>query len=74
MRTGNEIDGMYFFFLLIPFLLSLWSGDLLRKKIISYLFIQGNCNYNISAFAGIFVESLILILGVLAGLLLITLF
>ena len=74
MRTGNTIDGMYFFFLLIPFLLSLWGGDILRKRTVSNLMIQSNCNHYLSAFAGIFVEIVIIIIGVITGIVLIALF
>lgn len=71
MRTGNPIDGMYILLLVVPFLLSLWGGDILRKKIISHLVIQSACNQNISSFVGVVVETIILIIGVLIGLLLI---
>jgi hypothetical protein len=73
MRTGNPIDGMYFFFLIIPFILSLWIGDHLRKKILSQLVLENYCSQNLSTFVGILVEILIIITGVSLGLLLIKL-
>jgi hypothetical protein len=74
MRTGNPVDGMYLYFLIVPFMLSLWYGDIIRKKLESYLTIQSNCNHTLSSFAGIVVEAMILILRGLSGLLLIILF
>jgi hypothetical protein len=71
MRTGNPIDGMYILLLVVPFLLSLWIGDLLRKKIVSHLVMQSSCNYNTSSFVGVIVETIILIIGIIIGLLLI---
>jgi len=70
MRTGNTIDGMYFFLLFIPFVLSFWIGDLLRKKIVSHLVLESYWSQNISTFVGILVEILIIITGVSIGLLL----
>jgi uncharacterized membrane protein YciS (DUF1049 family) len=74
MRTGNPIDGMYILLLVIPFLLSLWGGDILRKKIVTHLALQSSCNHNISSFLGILAETIILIAGVLTGLLFIRIF
>jgi hypothetical protein len=74
MKTGNPIDGMYLFLFIIPLLVSLWSGDFLRKKIVTNLMLQSNCNHFISSFAGVFVESVILFIGIVTGLLLIKLF
>ena len=73
MRTGNPIDGMYFFLLIIPLVLSFWSGDLLRKKILSHLVLESNWSQNLSTFVGILIEILIIITGVSVGLLLIKL-
>ena len=73
MRTGNPIDGMYFFLLIIPFLLSTWFGDLLRKKIISHLVLENYWSQNLSSFVGILTEIIIIIVGVSIGLLLIKL-
>jgi hypothetical protein len=73
MRTGNPIDGMYFFMLIIPLVLSFWSGDLLRKKILFHLVLESYWSQTLSAFVGIIVEILIIITGVSVGFLLIKL-
>jgi hypothetical protein len=73
MRTGNPIDGMYFFLLIIPFFLSIWIGDLLRKKILSHLVLESYWSQNLSIFVGILSEIIIIIIGVSIGLLLIKL-
>lgn len=73
MRTGNPIDGMYFFLLVIPFFLSFWIGDLSRKKIVSHLVLESYWSQNLSAFLGIIVETLIIATGVSVGFLLIKL-
>ena len=73
MKTGNPIDGMYFFLLILPFVLSFWIGDLLRKKILSHLILESYWSQNLSTFAGILVEIIIIITGVSVGFLLIKL-
>jgi len=73
MRTGNPIDGMYFLLLIIPFVLSYWIGDLLRKKILSHLVFESNWSQDISTFIGILVEIIIIITGASVGFLLIKL-
>ena len=73
MRTGNPIDGMYFFLLIVPFLLSVWIGDILRKKILSHLVLESYWSQNLSIFVGILSEIIIIIIGVSIGLLLIKL-
>jgi hypothetical protein len=73
MRTGNTIDGMYFLLLVIPFILSFWVGDLLRKKIVSHLVLESYWSQNLSNFVGILVDFLIIITGISVGLLLIKL-
>jgi hypothetical protein len=73
MRTGNPIDGMYFFLLIIPFFLSIWIGDLLRKKILSHLVLESYWSQSLSNFVGILVDFLIIITGISAGFLLIKL-
>ncbi len=73
MRTGNPIDGMYFFLLIFPIVLSLWIGDLLRKKILSHLVLESYWSHNLSTFVGILVEIIIIITGVSIGLILIKL-
>jgi hypothetical protein len=73
MRTGNPIDGMYFFLLIFPFVLSFWIGDLLRKKILSHLVLESYWSLNLSTFVGILVEIIIIITGVSVGFLLIKL-
>jgi hypothetical protein len=73
MRTGNTIDGMYFLLLVIPFLLSFWIGDLLRKKIVSHLVLESYWSQSLSNFVGILVDFLIIITGISAGFLLIKL-
>jgi hypothetical protein len=71
MRTGNPIDGMYFFVLVIPVALSIWVGSLIRKKIVSQWNLESYWSQNLPAFAGILVEILIIIAGVSVGFLLI---
>jgi hypothetical protein len=73
MRSGNSIDGMYFLFIVIPFALSFWIGDLLRKKLIFHLVLESYCSQNFSTFIGIMVEIIIIITGTVAGLFLIKL-
>ncbi len=73
MRTGNPIDGMYFFLLIIPLVLSIWSGDFARKKILSHLILESYWSQNISTFIGILVEILIIVTGFSVGFLLIKL-
>jgi hypothetical protein len=73
MRSGNTLDGMYFFLLVIPFVLSLWMGDLLRKKIVNYLVLESEWSQSLSSFFGIAAEILIIISGVSAGFLLVKL-
>ena len=73
MRTGNTIGGMYFLLLVIPFILSFWFGDLLRKKIVSHLVLESYWSQNLSNFVGILVDFLIIITGISVGFLLIKL-
>jgi hypothetical protein len=73
MRTGNTIDGMYFLLIIFPFFLSIWIGDLLRKKILSHLVLESFWSQNISTLVGILVEIIIIITGVSVGFLLIKL-
>jgi hypothetical protein len=61
------MDGMYFLLLFGPFVLSIWLGDLLRKKTISYLLNDRSLNNSLSAFAGFSVQTLIIIFGALTG-------
>jgi len=73
MRTGNVNDGMYFFLLVIPVVLSFWIGEILRKKIVSHLVLDSNWSQNLPTLIGNFVEILIIIMGVSVGFLLIKL-
>jgi hypothetical protein len=73
MRTGNPIDGMYLFLLIFPIILSIWIGDLLRKKILCHLVLESYRSQNISAIVGILIEIIIIITGVSVGFLLIKL-
>jgi hypothetical protein len=73
MRTGNTIDGMYFLLLVIPFILSFWFGDLLRKKIVFHLVLESYWSQNLSNFVGILADFLIIITGISVGFLLIKL-
>lgn len=67
------MDGMYFFMLVIPFVLSIWAGDLFRRKIESFLVVENYLSHNLSAIAGILAEILIIITGAGFGLLLVKL-
>jgi hypothetical protein len=73
MKTGNPIDGMYFFLLILPVVLSFWIGDLLRKKILSHLILESYWRQDLSTLVGILVEIIIIISGVSVGFLLIKL-
>jgi hypothetical protein len=73
MRISNSMDGMYFFMLVIPFVLSIWAGDLFRRKIESFLVVENYLSHNLSAIAGILAEILIIITGAGFGLLLVKL-
>jgi len=61
------MDGAYFLLLIVPFMLSLWVGDLLRKRIVFHLLLYSYWGQNLSAFVGISVQILIMIIGVLIG-------
>jgi len=73
MRTGNPVDGMYFLLLAIPFVLSIWFGDQLRKSIVSHLALDSHWSQSVSAFVGISVEILIILTSVSTGFLLVKL-
>jgi hypothetical protein len=73
MRTGNTTDGLYFFLLILPLVLSYLVGELLRKKIVSHFVLESNWSQNLPMLIGNLVEVLIIITGVLAGFLLIKL-
>jgi hypothetical protein len=73
MKTGNTADGLYFFLLVLPMVLSFLVGELLRKKIISRLVLESNWSQNLPILVGNFVEILIIIIGVSVGFLLIKL-
>jgi hypothetical protein len=61
------MDGMYFFLLFTPIILSVWMGYLLRKKIVGHLHSDLSWNHSLSIFVGISVQSFIIITGVLAA-------
>jgi len=67
MRISNQLDGAYFFLLFVPFLLSFWVGDLLRKKIVHHLLLERSWSHSLSAVIGFALQSLIMIIGVLIG-------
>jgi hypothetical protein len=67
MRAGNQMDGLYFFLLFAPIVLSIWAGDLLRKRIVSHLLLDCFWSQYLSVFIGVSVQILIMITGVLAG-------
>ena len=67
MRVGNPMDGAYFLLLFVPFMLGLWAGDLLRKKIVYHLLLDRYWSQNLSSFVGVSVQILIIIIGVLVG-------
>jgi len=74
MRTGNPMDGAYFFLLFAPFLLSIWAGNLLRKKITGLLLSDLFWSHNLSVFFGISIQIIIVIFGALTGYFLIIFF
>jgi hypothetical protein len=61
------MDGAYFFLLFAPFVLSIWVGDILRRKIAGHLLLDRFGSQNILAFVGVSVQILIMIIGVLVG-------
>jgi hypothetical protein len=71
MRTGNTTDGMYLFLFLIPFIISLLTGDLVRKKILSSIASENIYSKNLSMLAGVSAELLVIAAGVSVGFLLI---
>ena len=73
MRTGNITDGMYFFLLVIPVVLSFWIGEIVRKKIVSRLILENYWSQNLPTFIGNLVEILIIITGISVSFLLIKL-
>lgn len=73
MRTGNTADGMYFFLLVVPFIVSFFFGEVLRKTIISHLAIDGVCSQRVSILLGNLAEVLVIITGISAGILLVKL-
>jgi hypothetical protein len=73
MRTGNTLDGMYFFLLLVPIVSGILIGDYLRRKIVSNLVLESSWSQNSSTLVGFVVEFLLIVSGVLAGFLLVKL-
>jgi hypothetical protein len=67
MRSGNPMDGAYFFLLFAPFVLSIWVGVILRRKIVGHLLLDRFGSQNISTFIGFSSQILIMIIGVLVG-------
>jgi hypothetical protein len=67
MRISNQMDGMYFLLLFIPFVVSIWMGDYLRKMIVSHLLLARSWSQPLSTIVGVSVQSLIMITGVLIG-------
>jgi hypothetical protein len=73
MRASNQMDGLYFFLLFAPIVLSIWAGYLLRERIVCHLHSDCFWNQNLSIFIGVSVQILIMMTGVLAGYLLVIL-
>jgi hypothetical protein len=67
MRTPGPMDGSYFFLFAVPFMLSIWVGDLLRKKIVQHLLLDRYCSQNLSSFVGASVQISIMIIGIMVG-------
>ncbi len=61
------MDGMYFFLLFAPIILSVWAGDFVRKKIVSHLLSECSWNHNLTTVVGISVQSIIMMIGVLTA-------
>jgi hypothetical protein len=70
MKTGNTADGLYFFLFVLPLVLSIMVGELLRKKIVSRLVLESSWSHNLPILVGNLVEILIIITGVSVGFLL----
>jgi hypothetical protein len=70
MKTGNTADGLYFFLFVLPLVLSIVVGELLRKKIVSRLALESSWSQNLPILVGNLVEILIIITGISAGYLL----
>ena len=66
MRADNSTDGLYFFLLFAPFVLSIWAG-LLSKKIVHHFILDRFGSQNLSVFVGVSVQILIMIIGVLVS-------
>jgi hypothetical protein len=73
MRSGDPMDGMYFLLLFVPFFLSVWAGDLLKKRLTEYLILDLFWSQNFSSFVGYSVQALVMLTGVLSGYVLIKL-
>ncbi len=73
MRTGNQMDGLYLLLLLVPFILSVWTGDYLRKKISSHLLLEKCFNQIATCLLGALIEILTVLTGIITGLLLVRL-
>ncbi len=67
------MDGLYFFLLFIPIFLSIWAG-FISKKIVYHLILDRFGSQNLSAFVGVSVQILIMIVGILVGYFLVKLF
>ncbi len=66
MRADNSADGLYFFLLFAPLVLSIWAG-LLSKKIVHHLILDRTGSQNLSVFIGVSVQILVMMIGVLVG-------
>ena len=68
MRSGNTMDGMYFFLLITPFIIGIWAGGLLKKNIINHLLLAQCRSQNLSVLAGVSTQILVMLIGLLSGL------
>ncbi len=71
MRIGNDTDGMYFFLLFLPIMLSIWLGEYLKRKITFHLVCDSNWSQHNSTLIGNVAETSSIIAGVITGFVLI---
>lgn len=71
MRTGNSMDGMYLFLLLIPIVAGILAGDYFKRMIISHVHPENSCLHFSSFIAANIVQFLTIVSGILLGLLLV---
>lgn len=68
MKVGDPLDtGLYFFLLIVPFLLIVWSGNLLKKRIITSLQSDHPLNQNLVTVISVSVQIVLIFVGMTAS-------